>query len=105
MLYYTPLFILRNLTGPTRKRARDSHEHFIEGWKNAVKAAEDAQEDGYWPVHVNDDGVIEAVLPPKPEKANADGTSSYNNNIDVIEGIEDSVEVVMEKKMSQNNKD
>ena len=52
ILYYAPLIILRNLTGPTRKRARETHKVFVEGFKSAVDAAE-KKADGYWPVHVN----------------------------------------------------
>jgi len=88
VLYYMPLFILRSLTGPTRKKARETHEHFVEGWKQAVKAAEDAQEDGYWPVHVNDEGQIVTVLPPDPEK----------KIVDITEGVAESMEVVMENR-------
>lgn len=52
ILYYAPLFILRNLAGPTGKRAKETHELFVDGFKSAVEAAE-KKADGYWPVHVN----------------------------------------------------
>lgn len=52
ILYYAPLFILRSLTGPTGKKAREAHEHFVDGFKSAVDAAE-KKAGGYWPVHVN----------------------------------------------------
>ena len=52
ILYYAPLFILRSLTGPTGKKARESHEVLVDSFKAAVDAAE-KKADGYWPVHVN----------------------------------------------------
>lgn len=53
MLYYAPLFILRGLTGPTRKEARANHELVVEGWREAVEFADETKKDGYWPVRVN----------------------------------------------------
>lgn len=52
IMYYAPLLILRNLAGPTGKRARASHEVVVDSFKAAVDAAEE-KADGYWPVHVN----------------------------------------------------
>jgi hypothetical protein len=52
ILYYVPIFIIRNLAGPTGKRARETHEIFVDGFKAAVDAAEQ-KAGGYWPVHVN----------------------------------------------------
>jgi len=57
ILYYAPLFILRNLAGPTGKRARETHEVFVDGFKAAVDAAEQ-KAGGYWPVHVNGKGEL-----------------------------------------------
>jgi hypothetical protein len=60
VLYYAPLYILRNLTGPTRKNARKKREEFLEGWNDAVKAAEEKSTS--WPLDLGhqDDGVIDA---------------------------------------------
>lgn len=57
VLYYAPLFILRNLTGPTRQRARKTHEYFVEGWKEAVETAD--TKSSYWPIHLRGDGSLE----------------------------------------------
>lgn len=63
--YYVPLFILRSLTGPTRKRARAKHEQVVEAWKDAVEYAENAEKGGYWPVVVSpEDGYFELQAPP-----------------------------------------
>jgi hypothetical protein len=60
VLYYAPLYIIRNLTGPTRKNARKKREEFLEGWNDAVKAAEDKSIS--WPLDLggNNDGFIDA---------------------------------------------
>mmetsp|Transcript_55293 Transcript_55293/g.134305 ORF Transcript_55293/g.134305 Transcript_55293/m.134305 type:complete len:312 (+) Transcript_55293:324-1259(+) len=63
--YYGPLFILRSLTGPVRKRARAKHEQVVDAWKDAVEYAERTEQDGYWPVIVSpDDGCFELQAPP-----------------------------------------
>jgi hypothetical protein len=53
VLYYAPIFILRGLSGPTRKNARAKHELVIDGWKEAIGFAEKAGMDGYEPVQWN----------------------------------------------------
>ena len=59
VLYYAPLYILRNLTGPTRKNARKKREEFLDGWNDAVKAADEKSTS--WPLDLgNKDGVIDA---------------------------------------------
>lgn len=59
VFYYAPLFILRNLTGPTRKNARKKREEFLDGWKDAVKTAEEKSTS--WPLYLdNKDGYIDA---------------------------------------------
>ena len=48
--------VLRYWIGPTktaRQEALQNHELFVEGWKDAIRAAEAAQEGGYWPVSVD----------------------------------------------------
>lgn len=79
ILYYAPLFTLRNWTGPTRREARTAHEHFVEGWKHAVELADDKT--SYWPIHVNAQGDFEKDFA----------------EIDLNEGIEESVEVALEE--------
>jgi len=71
------------LIGPSQKYVEDSrkgHEKLVDGWRKAVEAAEKAHADGYWPVHLNDDGTIVAQLPPDPADV-----------FDVTDGIEKSV--------------
>ena len=53
VLYYAPLFIIRGLTGPSRKVAKKKRDTFMEGWKSAIDYAEKTEADGYWPVHAN----------------------------------------------------
>lgn len=80
ILYYAPLFILRNLAGPTRKHAIQTHEHFIEGWKSAVEKAEETS--SYWPLHVNEDGYIE----------------KDTSDVDFTDAVAESVEVALEEE-------
>jgi len=65
------------------------HERVVEGWRKAVEAAELAQQGGYWPVHLNDDGTITASLPPDADQI-----------LDITDGIEKSVE--LEQELSKN---
>lgn len=78
VLYYAPLFMLRNLTGDTRKRAKASHEAIVEGWKKAIKVAD--KKGSNWPVYVSDEGNIE----------------TNDADIDIAEAVAESVELVME---------
>jgi len=65
VLYYTPLILLRTVTGPTRKRAVAKHETVVDVWKEAVLVAEKVVEkDGYSPVSVSEDGYFELQAPP-----------------------------------------
>eukprot|EP00574_Skeletonema_japonicum_P006751 CAMPEP_0201717110 /NCGR_PEP_ID=MMETSP0593-20130828/2927_1 /ASSEMBLY_ACC=CAM_ASM_000672 /TAXON_ID=267983 /ORGANISM="Skeletonema japonicum, Strain CCMP2506" /LENGTH=225 /DNA_ID=CAMNT_0048207077 /DNA_START=13 /DNA_END=690 /DNA_ORIENTATION=+ len=84
IIYYVPIMVLRYyLIGPSQKYVEDSrkgHEKLVDGWRKAVEAAEKAHADGYWPVHLNDDGTIVAQLPPDPADV-----------FDVTDGIEKSV--------------
>lgn len=64
ILYYTPLMIIKYFIGSTKdakKEALAAHEKIVEGWKDAIKAAEVAQD--FWPLHVTDDGKIESLTP------------------------------------------
>lgn len=53
VLYYAPIFILRGLSGPTRKNAIAKHVLLIDGWKEAIDFAGKAEKDGYRPVKWN----------------------------------------------------
>jgi len=83
-MYYAPILAARYyVAGPSRKYVEESrrgHERVVEGWRRAVEAAERANEGGYWPVHLNDDGTIVTSLPPNPEDV-----------LDLTDGIEKSV--------------
>lgn len=71
------------LVGPSRQYVEDSwngHERIVEGWRKAVEAAERASADGYWPVHLNDDGTITTSFPP-----------DVNKMVDLADGIVKSV--------------
>ena len=75
--YYVPLFILRSLTGPVRKRARAKHEQVVDAWKDAVEYAERIEQDGYWPVTVSpDDGYFELQAPPSVPPISSSSSSS-----------------------------
>jgi len=105
VLYYAPLMILRGLVGPTRTAradARAAHEAIVEGWKDAVRVAEGAQEGGYWPVHVDDDGNIIAALPPEPDlilgNVPASAMTTKLDPDDVADAVFESVEYVESHK-------
>lgn len=71
------------MVGPSQQyveESRKGHEKVVEGWRKAVEAAEKANDGGYWPVHLNDDGTITTSLPPDP-----------NDVLDLTDGIEKSV--------------
>jgi hypothetical protein len=51
--YYLPIFIIRGLTGPTRRQAKAKHEAVKESWKDAIQFAKQTENDGYWPVQVS----------------------------------------------------
>lgn len=96
MLYYTPLIILRSLIGSTKNsksEAKAAHEYLIDGWTQAIIASEDAQNGGYWPVHVDEKRQITVSLPPDPIRADADLT----------EGVAQSVEFVLNNADSSNS--
>jgi hypothetical protein len=80
VLYYAPLFILRIWTGPTRKLRRKKHEEFLEGWKHAVKSADEKSTN--WPLRLDKDGYIEAA----------------SEEVDVNEAIAASVEEIENSK-------
>ena len=82
VMYYTPLFVLRNLTGPTRKRAKSTHERFLEGWKQAVETADERS--SYWPVHLDKDGTVK----------------TDSDDVDIHDAVAESVELTMEERVA-----
>jgi hypothetical protein len=66
VLYYAPLFVVRGLTGPTRRDAIDRHDRIVRHWKEAVQYAERTERDGYWPVIIGEDGYFALAAPPSP---------------------------------------
>lgn len=99
VLYYAPLFILRNLTGPTRERAIKQHESMLEGWKEAVEYAEKTEKSGYWPVRVGEDGYFEMAAPPNP-----DDTTRAEENRQFSEAMAETVEQAMEVNDQEDRK-
>lgn len=57
VMYYAPLLMVRYwMVGPSKQyveESRKGHEKLIDGWRKAVQAAERANSDEYWPVHLN----------------------------------------------------
>jgi len=48
--------MMRSWIGTTKdykSEAKAAHEHFVDGWRKAIRFAEEAQNDGKWPVHVD----------------------------------------------------
>lgn len=60
ILYYVPIFILRNVTGPAHREARETHQAVLDSWKEAVQKADEKV--AYWPIHVDEDGNIESDI-------------------------------------------
>jgi hypothetical protein len=55
ILYYVPLFVLRSVTGPTGKQARETHDLFLlqkSSWQSAVDKA-DQKVESYWPTNTS----------------------------------------------------
>jgi len=91
VLYYAPLFIIRNVTGPTRKNAKQTHEHFIEGWKQAVQEADETT--AYWPIHLAENGGGGST---ETRSKGAIFETDFQE-VDVNEAVAESVELSMEK--------
>lgn len=83
VLYYAPLFIVRNLTSPSRNERKRKHELFVEGWKHAVEVADESS--SYFPLHVSKD---------------KDGAvfESDMEELDINEAISEAVQVSLEKE-------
>jgi hypothetical protein len=83
ILYYVPIFVLRNVTGPTRQQARKTHEAVLDSWKDAIQRADEKV--SYWPLHVNEDGNIVSDI----------------SEIDLNEAVEESIEVARDEDSKQ----
>jgi hypothetical protein len=103
VLYYAPLFLLRNLAGSaTRQRARQQHATVLEAWKEAVEYAEKMQQDGYWPVVVSEDGYFEMLAPPNPEDTTpAEAKQQFSRAM--AETVEHAMEVNDAERGNSNN--
>jgi hypothetical protein len=99
VLYYAPLFVLRNLTGPTRRRAVKQHESIIRAWKEAVEYARKTERNGYWPVVVNSDGFFEMVAPPDLDDRNQ-MADAFAETVEHAMEINDTTAGMNEKKQS-----
>jgi hypothetical protein len=77
VLYYAPLFLLRNAAGPTRQVAKRKHEVFLDSWKQAVDVAD--QTTYGWPLHVQN-GMFEKDF----------------DEVDVNEAVEEAVQISLE---------
>jgi len=84
-MYYVPIFILRNLTGPTRRRAQRTHQAVLDSWKDAVQKADETVT--YWPIHVDDDGIY-----------------SDMNELDIQEGVVESIEIARDEREKEDKK-
>ena len=87
VLYYVPLFVLRNLSSPSSasiKQGVSKHEAFVQSWKQAVETAD--EKSSYWPLHVSTDGDFEKDL----------------SELDVNEAVAASLEVAMEEDKKNN---
>lgn len=83
VLYYVPLFLLRNLSSPRSQAAKSKHEAFVASWKQAVETAD--EKSSYWPLHVRD-GEFQTDL----------------SELDVNEAVLESVEVALEDGSTSN---
>lgn len=80
VMYYVPLFVLRNMTAPKRREQERAHDTLVESWKQAVAVAEHST--SYWPIHVSENGEIESI----------------EGELDVNDAVAKSVERAMEMK-------
>lgn len=84
ILYYVPLYLIRNWTGPVQKKKdiQTHQQHMWNGWKSAVQKAND--EVSYWPIHISTDGNY---------------FESDNGSLELEKGIAESVNVAMDISM------
>lgn len=88
------MFIIRGLTGPTRKQAKARHEAVKCSLRDAVEFAKQTRSDGYWPVQVTEDGDLELAFPPKPKDSQRE---------ELADAVAESVEQAMEQRYKPNN--
>jgi hypothetical protein len=84
VMYYVPLFILRNMTAPKRREQAQAHDTLVESWKQAVAVAEHST--SYWPVHLTESGNIEGD----------------QEDLDLNDAIAKSVEIALEIDQKNN---
>ena len=80
VMYYVPLFIIRNMTAPKRREQEQAHDTLLESWKQAVAVAEHST--SYWPIHISENGDIE----------------SDGDDLDLNDAVAKSVEIALEIK-------
>lgn len=85
--------IIRSWVGETKTAKADqlaAHEKIVEGWKHAVEVAEASQANGYWPIHVDDEGSIVANLPPEPNDVwtQSDLNEAVLDSVEAADAIE-----------------
>jgi hypothetical protein len=78
VLYYVPLFMLRNMTAPKQREQEQAHDTLVESWKQAVAVAEHTT--SYWPIHLTENGNIE----------------SDEEDLDINDAVAKSVEIALE---------
>lgn len=79
IMYYVPLFVLRNLSAPRRIERIQNHEFLVDSWKQAVAIAD--QSTSYWPIHLSQSGELEKDLA----------------ELDLVDAVAESVEVALQK--------
>jgi hypothetical protein len=80
VMYYVPLFVLRNLSAPRRRESMQNHVVLVDSWKHAVEVAD--QSTSYWPIHLNQNGELEKDLA----------------ELDLVDAVAESVEFALQKK-------
>jgi hypothetical protein len=80
VMYYVPLFVLRNLSAPRQKERMQKHVVLVDSWKQAVAVAD--QSTSYWPIHLNQSGDLEKDLA----------------ELDLVDAVAESVEFALQKE-------
>lgn len=80
VMYYVPLFMLRNLSAPRRGERMQNHVVLVDSWKQAVAITD--QSTSYWPIHLNANGELEKDLA----------------ELDLVDAVAESVEFASQKE-------
>lgn len=80
VMYYVPLFVLRNLSAPRQRERLQNHVILVDSWKQAVAVAD--QSTSYWPIHLNQNGELEKDLA----------------ELDLVDAVAESVELALQKE-------